>query len=165
MALLFANERWLNLFGLLSLVLITFPSCLISRQYLSCVLLYSNPLRVIAHCDVDAAYAAFEAKRLGVNPFEQPLAVQQWNGLVSFHSLKRLSFLLPPTSFYPGAEKELGKQGSSLLTKCPPHPLPSLFRLQSLTLQGLTGSHGTKRLILHSRSVLTSNSSTLRLTQ
>lgn len=49
----------------------------------------SNPLRVIAHCDVDAAYAAFEAKRLGVNPFEQPLAVQQWNGLVSWNHLRR----------------------------------------------------------------------------
>ena len=43
----------------------------------------SNPLRVIAHCDVDAAYAQFEASRLGVNSGKVPLAVQQWNGLIA----------------------------------------------------------------------------------
>ncbi|KAE8208593.1 hypothetical protein CF327_g7062 [Tilletia walkeri] len=43
----------------------------------------TNPLRVIAHCDVDAAYAAFEAKRLGIDPHAVPLAVQQWNGLIA----------------------------------------------------------------------------------
>ncbi|CAD6926661.1 unnamed protein product [Tilletia controversa] len=43
----------------------------------------SNPLRVIAHCDVDAAYAAFEAKRLGIDPHKIPIAVQQWNGLIA----------------------------------------------------------------------------------
>lgn len=31
-----------------------------------------NPLRVIAHCDIDAAYAQFEAVRLGI-PDDQPL--------------------------------------------------------------------------------------------
>ncbi|KAL9940632.1 hypothetical protein V8E36_000120 [Tilletia maclaganii] len=43
----------------------------------------ANPLRVIAHCDVDAAYAAFEAKRLGLDPHKVPIAVQQWNGLIA----------------------------------------------------------------------------------
>ncbi|KAK0532591.1 N-acetyltransferase eso1 [Tilletia horrida] len=43
----------------------------------------TNPLRVIAHCDVDAAYAAFEAKRLGIDPHKVPIAVQQWNGLIA----------------------------------------------------------------------------------
>ncbi|PWN40237.1 DNA/RNA polymerase [Ceraceosorus guamensis] len=43
----------------------------------------SNPLRVIAHCDVDAAYAAFEGRRLGLDPHAVPLAVQQWTGLIA----------------------------------------------------------------------------------
>lgn len=43
----------------------------------------SNPLRVIAHCDVDAAYAQFEAQRLGIDSFSVPLAVQQWSGLIA----------------------------------------------------------------------------------
>ncbi|MCO5565299.1 hypothetical protein L7F22_018972 [Adiantum nelumboides] len=43
----------------------------------------SNPLRVIAHCDVDAAYAQFEAQRLGIDSFAVPLAVQQWSGLIA----------------------------------------------------------------------------------
>lgn len=43
----------------------------------------SNPLRVIAHCDVDAAYAAFEGRRLGLDPHVIPLAVQQWTGLIA----------------------------------------------------------------------------------
>ncbi|PWN31272.1 DNA/RNA polymerase [Meira miltonrushii] len=43
----------------------------------------SNPLRVIAHCDVDAAYAQFEAQRLGIDSFAIPLAVQQWSGLIA----------------------------------------------------------------------------------
>lgn len=42
-----------------------------------------NPLRVIAHCDVDAAYAQFEAQRLGIDSFKVPVAVQQWNGLIA----------------------------------------------------------------------------------
>jgi DNA polymerase eta len=37
----------------------------------------SNPLRVIAHIDLDAFYAQCEMVRLGV-PRDQPLAVQQW---------------------------------------------------------------------------------------
>ena len=37
----------------------------------------SNPLRVIAHIDLDAFYAQCEMVRLGV-PEDQPLAVQQW---------------------------------------------------------------------------------------
>lgn len=43
----------------------------------------ANPLRVIAHCDVDAAYAQFEAARLGIDSFAVPLAVQQWQGLIA----------------------------------------------------------------------------------
>ncbi|PWN87519.1 DNA/RNA polymerase [Acaromyces ingoldii] len=42
-----------------------------------------NPLRVVAHCDVDAAYAQFEARRLGIDSFEIPVAVQQWSGLIA----------------------------------------------------------------------------------
>lgn len=45
-----------------------------------------NPLRVIAHIDIDAAYAAMEMARLKI-PADQPMAVQQWNGLVSLGSL------------------------------------------------------------------------------
>ncbi|KAK4688585.1 DNA polymerase eta, partial [Tremellales sp. Uapishka_1] len=41
-----------------------------------------NPLRVIAHCDIDAAYAQFEAVRLGI-PDDVPLAVLQWEGLIA----------------------------------------------------------------------------------
>ncbi|KAA1129606.1 DNA-directed DNA polymerase eta rad30 [Puccinia graminis f. sp. tritici] len=41
-----------------------------------------HPLRVIAHCDVDAAYAQFEQVRLKIPP-EKPLAVQQWRGLIA----------------------------------------------------------------------------------
>lgn len=37
----------------------------------------SNPLRVVAHIDLDAFYAQCEMIRLGV-PEDQPLAVQQW---------------------------------------------------------------------------------------
>lgn len=43
----------------------------------------SNPLRVISLVDVDAAYAQFEASRLGVDSSVVPLAVQQWNGLIA----------------------------------------------------------------------------------
>ncbi|GAA5878358.1 hypothetical protein JCM8547_007530 [Rhodosporidiobolus lusitaniae] len=42
----------------------------------------TNPLRVIAHIDIDAAYAAMEMSRLGI-PEDQPMAVQQWNGLIA----------------------------------------------------------------------------------
>lgn len=37
----------------------------------------SNPLRVIAHIDLDAFYAQCEMVRLGI-PEDKPLAVQQW---------------------------------------------------------------------------------------
>lgn len=42
----------------------------------------SNPLRVIAHCDIDAAYAQFEMVRLNLPP-DQPVCVQQWSGLIA----------------------------------------------------------------------------------
>ncbi|KAK1969197.1 impB/mucB/samB family protein [Colletotrichum sublineola] len=42
----------------------------------------SCPLRVIAHIDLDAFYAQCEMVRLGV-PKDQPLAVQQWQGLIA----------------------------------------------------------------------------------
>ncbi|KAI1178877.1 impB/mucB/samB family protein [Nemania sp. FL0916] len=42
----------------------------------------SSPLRVIAHIDLDAFYAQCEMVRLGVDE-EQPLAVQQWQGLIA----------------------------------------------------------------------------------
>ncbi|CDU23704.1 related to DNA polymerase eta [Sporisorium scitamineum] len=43
----------------------------------------TNPLRVLAHCDVDAAYAQFEASRLGLDATVIPIAVQQWQGLIA----------------------------------------------------------------------------------
>ncbi|KAI0883656.1 sister chromatid cohesion protein Eso1 [Annulohypoxylon maeteangense] len=42
----------------------------------------SSPLRVIAHVDLDAFYAQVEMVRLGT-PEDQPLAVQQWQGLIA----------------------------------------------------------------------------------
>ncbi|GAA5983899.1 hypothetical protein JCM10908_005967 [Rhodotorula pacifica] len=42
----------------------------------------ANPLRTIAHIDIDAAYAAMEMARLKI-PQDQPMAVQQWNGLIA----------------------------------------------------------------------------------
>ncbi|KAI9726940.1 MAG: DNA-directed DNA polymerase eta rad30 [Chrysothrix sp. TS-e1954] len=42
------------------------------------------PLRVIAHIDLDAFYAQCEMVRLGV-PEDQPLAVQQWQGLIAIN--------------------------------------------------------------------------------
>ncbi|WZH48710.1 Dna polymerase eta subunit [Fusarium acuminatum] len=42
----------------------------------------SNPLRVIAHIDLDAFYAQCEMVRLGI-PKDKPLAVQQWQGLIA----------------------------------------------------------------------------------
>ncbi|KAI0105718.1 impB/mucB/samB family protein [Nemania sp. FL0031] len=44
----------------------------------------SSPLRVIAHIDLDAFYAQCEMVRLGVDE-EQPLAVQQWQGLIAIN--------------------------------------------------------------------------------
>ncbi|KAL6917511.1 hypothetical protein FSHL1_008941 [Fusarium sambucinum] len=42
----------------------------------------SNPLRVVAHVDLDAFYAQCEIVRLGI-PEDKPLAVQQWQGLIA----------------------------------------------------------------------------------
>ncbi|KAI1501608.1 impB/mucB/samB family protein [Biscogniauxia marginata] len=42
----------------------------------------SSPLRVVAHIDLDAFYAQCEMVRLGT-PEDQPLAVQQWQGLIA----------------------------------------------------------------------------------
>ena len=42
------------------------------------------PLRVIAHIDLDAFYAQCEMVRLGVAD-DQPLAVQQWQGLIAIN--------------------------------------------------------------------------------
>ncbi|KAL9098713.1 MAG: hypothetical protein Q9163_005681 [Psora crenata] len=42
------------------------------------------PLRVIAHIDLDAFYAQCEGVRLGI-PDNQPLAVQQWQGLIAIN--------------------------------------------------------------------------------
>ncbi|KAJ9155371.1 Sister chromatid cohesion protein Eso1 [Pleurostoma richardsiae] len=44
----------------------------------------SSPLRVIAHIDLDAFYAQCEMVRLGVAE-DQPLAVQQWQGLIAIN--------------------------------------------------------------------------------
>lgn len=42
------------------------------------------PLRVVSHIDLDAFYAQCEMVRLGV-PEDQPLAVQQWQGLIAIN--------------------------------------------------------------------------------
>ncbi|KAI1395039.1 sister chromatid cohesion protein Eso1 [Hypoxylon fuscum] len=42
----------------------------------------SSPLRVVAHVDLDAFYAQCEMVRLGIAE-DQPLAVQQWQGLIA----------------------------------------------------------------------------------
>src|ERR1700712_935419 len=44
----------------------------------------TTPLRTIAHLDLDAFYAQCEMVRLGV-PEDQPLAVQQWQGLIAIN--------------------------------------------------------------------------------
>ncbi|KAF2159401.1 hypothetical protein M409DRAFT_60866 [Zasmidium cellare ATCC 36951] len=44
----------------------------------------NSPLRVIAHIDLDAFYAQCEMVRLDV-PADQPLAVQQWQGLIAIN--------------------------------------------------------------------------------
>ena len=51
---------------------------LLSQSSTSC------PLRVIAHIDLDAFYAQCEMIRLGVAE-DQPLAVQQWQGLIAIN--------------------------------------------------------------------------------
>ncbi|KAG0650192.1 N-acetyltransferase [Hyphodiscus hymeniophilus] len=56
------------------------------------------PLRVIAHVDLDAFYAQCEMVRLGVAE-DQPLAVQQWNGLIAINYPSRkfgLSRMITP---------------------------------------------------------------------
>ncbi|KFA75371.1 hypothetical protein S40288_02017 [Stachybotrys chartarum IBT 40288] len=50
----------------------------------------ATPLRVIAHIDLDAFYAQCEMIRLGV-PEDQPLAVQQWQGLIAINYPARAS--------------------------------------------------------------------------
>ncbi|KJZ79346.1 hypothetical protein HIM_01497 [Hirsutella minnesotensis 3608] len=44
----------------------------------------TNPLRVVAHIDLDAFYAQCETVRLGI-PEDKPLAVQQWQGLIAIN--------------------------------------------------------------------------------
>lgn len=44
----------------------------------------SSPLRVIAHIDLDAFYAQVEGVRLGIDE-KQPLAVQQWQGIIAIN--------------------------------------------------------------------------------
>ncbi|ORY35599.1 hypothetical protein BCR39DRAFT_510982 [Naematelia encephala] len=41
-----------------------------------------NPLRTIAHCDIDAAYAQFESVRLGL-PDDIPLICAQWQSIIA----------------------------------------------------------------------------------
>ncbi|KAL9030808.1 MAG: hypothetical protein Q9196_001105 [Gyalolechia fulgens] len=55
-------------------------------KHLSQLALSSNtsPLRVIAHVDLDAFYAQCEGIRLGIAE-DQPLAVQQWQGLIAIN--------------------------------------------------------------------------------
>jgi DNA polymerase eta len=48
----------------------------------------TTPLRVIAHIDLDAFYAQCEMIRLGL-PCAQPLAVQQWQGLIAINYAAR----------------------------------------------------------------------------
>ena len=48
----------------------------------------SCPLRVIVHIDLDAFYAQCEMVRLGL-PEDQPLAVQQWQGLIAINYAAR----------------------------------------------------------------------------
>ncbi|KIR29048.1 DNA polymerase eta subunit [Cryptococcus deuterogattii LA55] len=42
----------------------------------------ANPLRTIAHCDIDAAYAQFEQVRLGL-PDDIPLICAQWQSIIA----------------------------------------------------------------------------------
>lgn len=59
------------------------------RHLLSTTFEPNNPLRVIAHCDVDAAYAQFEAKRVGLDCQTVPIAVKQWNKLIAVNYVAR----------------------------------------------------------------------------
>ncbi|KAF3760018.1 putative Rad30, DNA polymerase eta, partial [Cryphonectria parasitica EP155] len=54
----------------------------------------SCPLRVVAHIDLDAFYAQCEMRRLDL-PDDQPLAVQQWQGLIAVN--------------YPARDKGVGR--------------------------------------------------------
>ncbi|WFD29819.1 DNA-directed DNA polymerase [Malassezia sp. CBS 17886] len=49
----------------------------------------NNPLRIIAHCDVDAAYAQFEAARLGLDCSTVPIGVLQWRSLIAVNYVAR----------------------------------------------------------------------------
>ena len=62
------------------------PKSKFTYKHLTQLSLYSTscPLRVIAHIDLDAFYAQCEMVRLGV-PVDQPLAVQQWQGLIAIN--------------------------------------------------------------------------------
>nr|KIR84927.1 DNA polymerase eta subunit [Cryptococcus tetragattii IND107] len=42
----------------------------------------ANPLRTVAHCDIDAAYAQFEQVRLGL-PDDIPLICAQWQSIIA----------------------------------------------------------------------------------
>lgn len=61
-------------------------------KHLAQLALYSTacPLRVVAHVDLDAFYAQCEMVRLDLSP-EQPLAVQQWQGLIAINYAARKS--------------------------------------------------------------------------
>lgn len=59
------------------------------RHLLSTTYETENPLRVIAHCDVDAAYAQFEASRLGIDSSSVPLAVLQWKKIIAVNYVAR----------------------------------------------------------------------------
>lgn len=56
-----------------------------------------NPLRVIAHCDIDAAYAQFEMARLKI-PEDTPLVVVQWSGIIAVNYPGKLRALCDTSS-------------------------------------------------------------------
>lgn len=69
--------------------LMTYPR-VTYRHLLSTTYEPENPLRVIAHCDVDAAYAQFEASRLGIDSNSVPLAVLQWKRIIAVNYVARM---------------------------------------------------------------------------
>ncbi|KAH9441283.1 hypothetical protein Pst134EB_029946 [Puccinia striiformis f. sp. tritici] len=76
------NETLLHRGSAWSLVLPKINMSITYRQLHAKKIGPQHPLRVIAHCDVDAAYAQFEQVRLKIPP-DKPLAVQQWRGLIA----------------------------------------------------------------------------------
>ena len=61
----------------------TTPTVVTYRHLLSpAALTVFNPLRTIAHCDIDAAYAQFEQVRLGL-PDDIPLICAQWQSIIA----------------------------------------------------------------------------------